>query len=255
MTFEEIKNFIKEHFKYINSDDFYAVWYRDEEDIQENQFDDLAYKIHAADCSNGITKVCFFFDELTDWVVKIPFFGKKYVDWNEEMEDYDYDNIDWEDYIKFNEALRGFPRKVAQRYALNDWNYCAVEEAMYIEAQNYNLDHYLAETRFVVEINDVPIYISRKYDIDVYDGNDESNISRDVKDLSGQIYMHSTSAFTSRPAIEAFVNYYGEHSISELEDFFRYYNIGDFHAGNIQYNKDMVPVIIDYSGYHEDSCN
>lgn len=162
-------------------------------------------------CTSGLTKAVLVFDEL-DWVVKIPFHV---------------------DYSRSNEG------------SITD--YCERERFIYEQAKERGVAEMFAESYFLMEFCGRPIYIMKKVD------DNKEKVSTDLQDKAiSEGYDEEDFEYMESEELveELFYYYYEDYLLQEYFAFCEDYGINDVHTGNIGYDENDKPVIIDYSGYY-----
>lgn len=168
-------------------------------------------------CTNGLTKAVFVFDEL-DWVVKIPL------------------------HVDYSRSDGG---------SITD--YCERERFIYEQAKKRGVAELFAESYFLMDFCGRPIYIMKKV---------EDNKKKVFTDLQDKVfsegydeedfeYMESEDFEYIDPeeqVEELFYHYYEDNLLREYFAFCEDYGINDVHTGNIGYDENDKPVVIDYSG-------
>jgi len=170
---------------------------------------------------NGCSKFVIFLND--DEVVKIPFNGYHY--YNDEDEE--------EGFCEFNNS-----------------DYCDIEAEIYQDAVVAGLSHFFAKTVFAgfTEKTHYPIYLSER--VIPFEDKDYESIkpSEDSVNKANNMITSISSRW-----LACAIDYYGQEEVSRLVDFIREERVGDFHAGNVGFRKDGAPVLLDYSGYNENS--
>lgn len=183
--------------------------------------------------STGATKGCFFLEEFPDYAIKVPFMR------------YGCD--------KFKKANSILPKDFQENYL--DWNYCAIEEFIYKEAERQEVNELLCETIYFLNVYDYPIYIQKKVPF-IF-----SNVRRNLIGDREKILSLNKSLFengiipdevrcVSYTWLNDCLNYYGEDFYKKAIKFIAKY-CDDLHGGNIGYMNNGQPVIFDYSSYSE----
>jgi len=170
-------------------------------------------------CTNGLTKAVLVFDEL-DWVVKIPF------------------------HVDYSRSDGG---------SITD--YCERERFVYEQAKERGVAELFAESYFLMDFCGRPIYIMKKV---------EDNKKKVFTDLQDKVFIGLQDEAISEgydeedfeyiepeeQVEELFYYYYEDNLLREYFAFCEDYGINDVHTGNIGYDENDKPVLIDYSGYY-----
>ena len=128
----------------------------------------------------------------------------------------------------------------------NNWDYCALECAIYEEAHNRGLAQYFAEEVFFGEIGDHPVYIQKRVTpFDSYSSTTTHNFYETTSRCNKLNVRCINSVWT-----EDFMNFYGEQEYVKLVHFLDELKIYDLHAGNLGY-LDGAPILLDYSDFRE----
>ena len=181
----------------------------------------------------GASKIVLIPTE-ADFVVKIPFNGSYYDGLNNENDN--------EDDLVFEEFL--------DAGAVSEWDYCAEEEYRYNIAKELNFHEFFAQTKFLFEINDYPIYIQEK--CEVFSQLDDNSVSHSIEE------NNKTSSLVSNINEWLDINwltdcriYYGD---EKFQSFCQYISNdtqwGDLRGDNIGY-LNKRPVLIDYSNFND----
>ena len=161
-------------------------------------------------CTNGLTKAVLVFDEL-DWVVKIPL------------------------HVDYSRSDGG---------SITD--YCERERFIYEQAKERGVAELFAESYFLMDFCGRPIYIMKKVE------DNKEKISTDLYDkaISEGYEIDFEYMEPEEQVEELFYYYYDDYLLQEYFAFCEDYGVNDVHTGNIGYDEDDKPVIIDYSGYY-----
>lgn len=181
----------------------------------------------SCDYTYGVSKFVIFMDDET--VAKIPFNGEYY--WNEEEEDYVFDPF------------------------VGTHDYCRVEAEIYEEAVDRGLERFFAGTIFTGYTKDhTPFYLSEriKNTLDDYFDkiSDESiRTARKYADSKDDLKWRRLPDRWLALALER----YGQEMVDKFVKFIAEFDINDLHYGNVAVRANGEPVIIDYSGWHNNN--
>lgn len=216
------------------SDDYHTFPCESSEIFEESICEDYATDV-GAELHNGISKIVFSFG---DYVLKTAFTG--YAHWDEDKEEY---------------------------YTANDidCDYCEIEYKIYKKAIEANVSDFFAE---IIQVSP-SVYMQEQYLRSFEDRNysnkiiDFENAMREkYRDTKG--YANWTVALAKDMDCEklfmkigsqnfmAFAAYYSKEKLHLLGEFLNYYELNDFHSGNIGWfiDKGIITLkFIDYSGY------
>ena len=181
---------------------------------------------YCSDWAEGCSKGVVFLDD-ADFVIKIPFNTSN--EHNELMD--------------FTGAIN----------AVNRWDYCATEEALYKLAKIRGIEDCFLPVYEVGKINGYPIYKQPIGDIFACKGIMKYNCEK-VETTTNNFYKqhHIPVELKYRLPIEWVYDVilaYPPQLVIDLLLFIKN-NITDLHSANIGYYKNN-PVIIDYAGFHE----
>ena len=184
---------------------------------------------YCSDWAEGCSKAVIFLKD-ADFVIKIPF--------NTSDED------NW--LMDFRGAAN----------AVNDWDYCAVEEALYKLAKIKGVEDCFLPVYEVGKVNGYPIYKQPIGDIFA---------AKSIMKYDDEKVETTTNNFYKQHNVPAELKYrlpiewvydvilaYPPHLVIDLLSFIKN-NITDLHSANIGYYENN-PVIIDYAGFHECEC-
>lgn len=216
----------------------------------------------------GATKAVFDIPQ-RDYVVKVPFNGGE----SSHAPSYNSDEDSWRSsdcrFTKFSFADRNSGEG-------SSWDYCEQEAIIYNKAVQLGIGDMFAGTIKIAEANYYPIYASERAETysQVDYGTTSSNetirhIFADVKPYypeGSKLYKIGKQFMKECDATEEFsipnrmsleflgymINYYGEDKILTLCDFLDKNRLNDFHSSNVGFIGDR-PVLIDYSGFYEES--
>ncbi len=183
-------------------------------------------KPYCSSLSEGCSKGVIFLKD-ADFVIKVPF--------NTNDED------NW--LMDFTGAIN----------AVNHWDYCAVEEALYKLAKVKGIEACFLPIYEIGKINGYPIYKQPIGDIFACKGIMKYDHEK-VETTTNNFYkQHKVpSEFKYRLPLEWVYDVilaYPTHLVVDLLSFIKN-NITDLHSANIGYYKNK-PVIIDYAGFNE----
>lgn len=256
MTFDKnvVNNFVQVLPDIIGDTPFGLIMDSEGEPEEPVYYDDIKNEICKIDSNAefyfGISKMVIAAPSLGDIVIKIPFKG--FYNYYCGEEDFNDDLILSEDdilhiyddvytFLAFNRAIR-----------YKD-DYCAVEELLYRDMYNKNIEIFVAETQYFTTLsNGLKIYIQEKV-IPMADDEDfnKRKSSAHSKNIAKK-WQDEDSIPLDVDWIGLCIDNYGE---SLTEAFLHYCNytepivISDTHDGNIGYRLDGTPCILDYSGF------
>lgn len=228
-TKEQIKQFIEDRFSKV--EDLTYLQYHPNEYPSDYSIDDFTPFIEIRDIvgadwvRNGVSKVVFGWNDISDFVVKVPFIGEGY---------YQEDNF-LADAYSFNCASN----------SKDCSDYCCTEEEVYAEAEEVGIENFFAATELICEIDDVKFYIAEK--AREFHWGDFPTISEDSREKA------KGSDGTSLLDVSFLGIFYEQNedkSVDRMIQFLRDFELNDFHSGNLGYINDRL-VFIDYSGYNE----
>ena len=135
--------------------------------------------------------------------------------------------------------------------ALNEWDYCALETAIYRRAKEEGIEQYFAEEEYLGTIDNTPIYAQARcvpmssvsYD---YNSAEYKRKRTSANETCKNLGINCFNAIW----IADFVDFYGEDELARLSEFLDRYEIGDLRDCNIGYLDD-APILFDYSGYRD----
>lgn len=185
------------------------------------------------DMKNGCTKCVIIPPGGYDYVVKIPF---------------SCDSSEEDDDCEFHSALSPLTNE-------EGWDYCSVEADTYFLAKQEGIDMFFAETRYIGDYNNYPIYVQERCEGVHKEETDtvKSPATPDLKRRAEKLQDDLSSIYIfTRDFLAAALFVYGEELIKKLNNFIEEYAVGDLHTENYGYQYGtFVPIIYDYSGYHE----
>lgn len=214
MTLEEIVSVkVPFHFGVCDDDDWDLL---EEGNKYREYFENKGFE-----CRNGVSKFVILPKD-GNYVVKIPFGGNFY--WNEKIEDYEFCEFDTKDY-------------------------CAVEAMIYEKAEEAGIEYFFAGTRYGGKTGDgiTPYYISEK----AYDGGEVENKTPTLASaqIATSLLVQNRSCDLDRHWVTMAVECYGEEKVELLFTFIKDNHISDLHCGNLGFNIEGKPVILDYSSF------
>lgn len=129
------------------------------------------------------------------------------------------------------------------------WNYCKVEEELYFLSTQEKVNDFFAETVYLGNIYDFPIYVQEKCNI-IYG---ETHFAPEHSKEERQRTTEKINEWGSFKNISLdftidMIQHYGEIKVKQLFNFIKKYEISDLHRNNYGYCGDR-PVLIDYSGF------
>lgn len=265
---QEFKNMILEPFKYIESSKFFSKDYFCNFLNQINENADLL--TNGYDYSYGASKMVII-PEDSDFVVKIPFRGQLLHDrrcyhntdtfqsfvkrnqsillLDDEQSDFLSNDDEYDEYDHFSILS---PLSGAYDYVTEtdyEYDYCGVEEQLYLKAEEAGLASLFAKTEYINTINGYEIYIQQKCDCD-YRGSGRSYSEEDEKSTTVVQSLREdsySSSFALCWLIDVY-NTYGEEMLINLLEFEQEW-LRDMHYGNYGY-RNGKPIILDYSGFN-----
>lgn len=197
----------------------------DEDDCGDT-LDDIISQI-TCEYAYGVSKFVIFMNDKE--VAKIPFNGEWY--WYHEEDDL------------YFEPFEGIT------------DYCKLEADIYAEAVDRGLGMFFAGTRFAGYTKDhTPFYVSermnRSFD-EVFDTVSEESIAtaRKYADTKDDLKWRRLSDRWLAIALEK----YGQDLVDKFVKFVAEFDINDLHCGNLAVRDNGEPVIIDYSGWHNNN--
>lgn len=130
-------------------------------------------------------------------------------------------------------------------------DYCEVECALYLKADEENLGQYFASETWVADAGDTCIYLQQRvtpfeaqYDNPWRNRTMEQNMA--TKRHCEKLGVRCFNAVW----IEDFFDAYGDQEFQRLGKFLEHYGIYDFHDGNLGYYNGL-PILLDYSDFNE----
>ena len=199
-------------------------------------------------CDSGVSKMVIFIQG-ADRVLKIPYsccFDR---------EVYEYDLAQWDsgDFEDMEEPLEECYwwkfecANCANIEAEYNWDYCALECAIYEAAYKRGLAPYFAKEEFYGLVNDRPVYTQvRVKPFEVC----SSTISKQQKeDTRRKCDSCGVRCFNS-VWVTDFINHYGMDEFIKLSNFLTELGIIDLHEGNLGYYQG-APILLDYSDFRE----
>lgn len=228
----ELINFVKHRFKGIEM--FYDnLWDYDSESEEVTDrtcyqnYQEIADFVGAEDYKNGASKLVLFFNEFPQYIVKIPLFGCV--------------EVDYDDYL--DEDVTVSPDKLA--YIEYEKNYCEEEAHIYKEAKAKGIEEFFAKTEFLITIEGIDIYYSKKvaiaskYELQ-REKMDEARSLRNCYDVDlASSYIAQMLVYASVDKIKDLLSFIYEHSIWDLVD------------DNVFIDKDGYVRLVDYSSFDE----
>ena len=182
----------------------------------------------------------------SDYVIKIPFNGKFEIEYPDPDDDDYGENV----FYRFHNA------NDIELEDAEDWDYCENEVAKYEDAVsagfgNFFLDTYLYKYK---NGNDYcyPIYVQKK--VNTVCSNMFRTDFKPVSEHTSNYYHEHRLDFTcvNKNWTLAAMEYYG---IEKVKSFFQYlvenHLNGDLHSGNVGFNAEGAPVLLDWAGYRD----
>lgn len=247
----ELIEFAKEKFGVFSrfDMDYYSTYWMDEEEEDYDEAYEGLYSIldNVDWIAHGVTKLVIAFKDEPDYVFKIPFRGGKKVDWEEDP--CDYVDVDYD-----------YKYAYANQYEVNNlsnWDYCGIEEYVYNQAVEWEVEDLFANTFFLTGVVkphlDFRIYASRRIKTPGFYESDKY-ISDASKECASNISKMS-KAYTYRISdnmLAAFVEDYGYGMTTQFFDFINSLNVRDLHADNLGFDADGKIKVLDYSSFNLD---
>lgn len=216
----------------------------------------------STDC--GVTKYVIIPAKEGEYVLKIPFSQKFDEDaFDDAWSDYNYyqELIDKEENVdNIEEVLKPIRenffyefemayRKEFEEKTAKGWDYCALETALYEEAEKRGLAQYFAKEKLYCKIDGIyPVYIQQKVDsfYSIYDKLSKEERQDAATRCSQSI--ESRDMLFDAVWVDAFLAAYGAEEYKKLVSFLDEFEIFDFHRGNIGFYQSR-PILFDYSGF------
>lgn len=213
-----------------NNEDLYGI-----SDLEELL---IEKKINSYSIEKGATKIVLI-PEDKDYVIKIPI-----------------TKIAYREFFFYDGAYR------KGKFAIRDnigGDYCKKEEEIY-NLIDEEVKEMFAETKFLIEVNKLPIYIQEKIDFsfdnkyfnpNVFPSDRKSDM--DIRTIVNSELslkgMNNLGGLNTEFCYDVMMNY-GIDSFLLLMREINFWEIGDLHKSNIGY-KNYKPMIFDYSGFGE----
>lgn len=252
MDKSQLKDFIVNKFKNIPYQiiDGTQIYWQDAYgyiNCYENKFRDFS------NCSwidNGVSKIVFYFDECPNYVFKIPFIGDYTVKNEAELDNLEsicHNNkfsvdINVKNFNRFMNANKGIIDEVSN----ND--YCAIESYLWSKACEKHVDDFFAETFFVCDFLNCPIYASEYLPHNYFDENDMDQASKKSMEIVSTKNKNNCSEM-SNEMLAVFIDQYGERRVDDLISFINQYDIFDLHEENVGFDSYNNIKILDYSSF------
>lgn len=239
-TKEELKEYIDNKFSnlFFEEMNFYSTYWMDSaEEGFEGAYDSLYDFLDNLDwISNGVTKLVLSFNDEKDWVFKIPFYGAKIVEDNFYPEDYIDSDFDYS-YLHANKY---------HDESIAFWDYCSVEQYLFQESKDWELDDLFAETVLITHCDGYPIYASRRVDNPSFYTGGVSAASREkAKEMS----KRNSELHMRQWLLAAIIDDKGIDVADHFVHFVEVYNIEDLHEDNVGTTEDGSIKILDYSSF------
>ena len=249
----ELIEFAKNKFKsFSNFDKSYytTYWMDDNEEDYEDAYEGLYSILDNVDwIAHGVTKLVIAFKDEPDYVFKIPFRGGKMVDWQEDPCDY----VD-EDYTYLYSHANKYEEE-----SLCNWDYCQVEEYVYNQSVEWEVEDLFANTFFLMQdwgFTGCPfrIYASQKIEEPGFYEINKATSDKSRKEASN-ICKRSNEYRISDRMLAAFVEDYGYGVASQFFDFVAALDVRDLHGDNLGFDSNNNVKVLDYSSFNlEDLC-
>lgn len=177
-----------------------------------------------------------------DYVIKIPFTGGV-----------DEDDNYGDSYEDFNNAPNFAAARLAVKYGYNPdnlscWDYCETEVKVYQAAKRIGVEKYFAETRYIGEVYDHPIYVQERCKMgpqSFRSYEEEKTFERDSREKD-MCFCGNTD--WAMDLYDYIANEELYKIIIKLID--NVFEITDIHSGNVGYRLNGCPVLVDYAGFH-----
>ena len=220
-------------------------------DWETRVVDPLASAGFEFDFDQGASKgVLIFMKE--GFVIKVPFQAYEYDEGSycDALEAYDRGDLDEEpmieDYVGLFYNANNFFLETE-----NDWDYCALECAVFQEAQKEGLDPYFAKETLLGEVRGYPIYVQQLVVPYAEAQSSRPNRSSEEERSRAREFCNSFDQHCfNEEWIADFLGIYGEDEFKRLCAFLKKLKIYDLHRGNVGY-LDGYPILLDYSNYNE----
>lgn len=250
----ELIEFAKNKFKSFSNFDksYYSTyWMDDDEEDYEDAYEGLYSILDNVDwIAHGVTKLVIAFKDEPDYVFKIPFRGGKMVDWQEDPCDY----VD-EDYTYLYSHANKYEEE-----SLSNWDYCQVEEYVYNQSVEWEVEDLFANTFFLMQdwslAEDHPfrIYASQKIEEPGFYEINKATSDKSRKEASN-ICKRSNEYRINDRMLAAFVEDYGYGVASQFFDFIAALDVRDLHGDNLGFDSNNNVKVLDYSSFNlEDLC-
>lgn len=249
----ELIEFAENKFKSFSNFDksYYSTyWMNDDEEDYEDAYEGLYSILDNVDwIAHGVTKLVIAFKDESNYVFKIPFHGGKIVDWEEDPCDY----VD-EDYTYLYSHANKYDEK-----SLSNWDYCQVEEYVYDQSVEWEVENLFANTFFLTQDwcpagRPFRIYASQKIEMPSFYGTSRT-ISDKSREVASNISKHSKEYYISNSMLAAFIEDYGYETASQFFDFITALDVRDLHGDNLGFDSNSHVKVLDYSSFNfEDLC-
>lgn len=249
----ELIEFVENKFKSFSNFDknYYSTYWMDEDEQDyEEAYEGLYSILDDVDwVAHGVTKLVVAFKDEPDYVFKIPFRGGKIVGLQEDPCDY----VD-EDYTYLYSHANKYEEK-----SLSNWDYCQVEEYVYDQSVEWEVENLFANTFFLMQDwysadRSFRIYASQKIDTPgFYETN--RTISDKSREVASNISKRSRSYRISNGMLATFIEDYGYDIASQFFDFITALDVRDLHGDNLGFDSNGYVKVLDYSSFNsEDLC-
>ena len=249
----ELIEFVENKFKSFSNFDknYYSTYWMDEDEQDyEDAYEGLYSILDDIDwIAHGVTKLVIAFKDEPDYVFKIPFHGGKIVDLQEDPCDY----VD-EDYTYLYSHANKYEEK-----SLSNWDYCQVEEYVYDQSVEWEVENLFANTFFLMQDwysadRSFRIYASQKIETPGFYGTSRT-ISDKSREVASNISKRSRSYHISNDMLAAFIEDYGYGVASQFFDFITALDVRDLHGDNLGFDSNSHVKVLDYSSFNlEDLC-
>ena len=137
-----------------------------------------------------------------------------------------------------------------------NYNEMAKEYKYYQKAVECGIECFFPKTEILTEVNGITIFVQEKVDTLLNDMNyrkRENLRNKHQKTVKEYFVRKVRGDFYASPAFDwvvVAISIYGKNRVKELCKFTREHKINDLHDANVGFNGNY-PVILDFSGYHQ----
>ena len=133
----------------------------------------------------------------------------------------------------------------------NNWDYCALECAIYEAAEQEGLEAYFAKEEWYADVNGYPIYCQQRVNpLDALISSSKKTYPKDFGRATSKKCSDMGVRCINTIWVQDFFDYYGELEYKRLMDFLTKVGVYDLHSGNLGYYKG-APILLDYSDFKE----